>query len=338
MKKKRMAETIQMNEYPLDFDLYDEKTDEANGEKICFTCTEEGMRLDLAVSYNCEITRNAAVKLVENGCVCVSGKNKVKKSDKLKLNDLVTVVLPPEKECSAKPEDIPVEIVYEDEDVAVVNKPQGMVVHPAPGNPDGTLVNALIYHLKGRLSTINGVIRPGIVHRIDKDTAGLLAVAKNDKAHAALAEKIKSHDFLRIYYAVVCGSFKESEGRIELPIGRHPVHRKKMAVTNTNSKHAVTLYRTLEVFNGFSLVEFKLETGRTHQIRVHASHLGHPVAGDPLYAPENGKNKLGLKGQCLCAKTLGFNHPITNEYLEFSCELPEWFALALEKLRKMNTL
>ena len=312
--------------------FFDDMADKES-EEITFICNDDGVRLDLCVSVNCEITRSAAAKLIDGGNVKVSGKSKVKKSEKLLCGAQVTVVLPPEKECSAYPQDIPVEIVYEDDDIAVINKPQGMVVHPAPGNPDGTLVNALMYHMKGRLSTINGVIRPGIVHRIDKDTSGLLIIAKNDKAHVHLAEQIKQHSFKRVYNAVVVGSFKEEEGRIDLPVGRHPTHRKKMAVTDKNSKNAITNYRTLERFEGYSLCEFVLETGRTHQIRVHSSYMGHPVVGDPLYAPECGKNKFGLSGQCLHAKVLGIVHPVTNEYMEFTSELPEYFSNTLRLLR-----
>ncbi len=301
-----------------------------------FVCGADGLRLDSAVSENCELTRNAAAKLIEDSRVAVNGKAQTKKSFKVAEGDKISVEIPPAKPCEALPQDIPVDIVYEDDDIAIVNKPQGMVVHPAPGNPDGTLVNALMYRMQGRLSTINGVVRPGIVHRIDKDTSGLLAIAKNDEAHLFLASQIKEHSFKRVYNAIIIGSFKEPEGRIDLPIGRHPTHRKKMAVTDKNSRNAVTNYRTLEYFNGFSLVEFSLETGRTHQIRVHASHLGHPVAGDPLYAPDGGKNKLGLSGQCLHAKTLGIVHPRTGEYMEFDSELPPYFTAALEKLRSNN--
>ena len=304
-----------------------------DAEETIFICEDDGVRLDLCVSVNCEITRSAAAKLIDSGNVLIAGKNKVKKSEKLSSGAQITVILPPEKECSAHPEDISVEIVYEDDDVAVVNKPQGMVVHPAPGNPDGTLVNALMYHMKGRLSTINGVIRPGIVHRIDKDTSGLLIIAKNDKAHLHLAGQIKEHSFKRVYNAVVVGAFKEESGRVDLPIGRHPTHRKKMAVTDKNSKNAITNYKILERFEGFSLCEFMLETGRTHQIRVHSSYLGHPIVGDPLYAPECSKNEFGLSGQCLHAKTLGFVHPSTNEYMEFTSELPVYFEHALKLLR-----
>lgn len=307
-----------------------------NGEAVSFEITDSSMRLDSAVSINCEITRNAAAKLIDGGFVKALGKSKVKKSDKLNIGTKICVSLPEEKECNAYPQDIPIEIVYEDDDLAVVDKPQGMVVHPAPGNPDGTLVNALMFHMKGRLSTINGVIRPGIVHRIDKDTSGLLAVAKNDRAHLMLAEQIKEHSFTRVYNAVVTGAFKEPEGRIDLPIGRHPTHRKKMAVTDKNSKNAVTNYRTLERFDGYSFCEFVLETGRTHQIRVHSAYLGHPIVGDPLYAPESGKNKFGLCGQCLHAKKLGIIHPATGKYMEFESELPEYFRTTLEKLRAKN--
>lgn len=305
-------------------------------EEIHFICNDDGIRLDLAVSLNCEITRSASAKLIENGHVSVKGKTKTKKSDKLVIGSEVIVTLPPERECSAFPQDIPVKIVYEDDDIAIIDKPQGMVVHPAPGNPDGTLVNALMYHMKGRLSTINGVIRPGIVHRIDKDTSGLLVIAKNDKAHLCLAEQIKEHSLTRVYNAVVTGCFKDEEGRIDLPIGRHPTHRKKMAVTENNSKNAVTNYRVLEHFQGYTLCEFRLETGRTHQIRVHSSYFGHPIVGDPLYAPESGKNKFGLTGQCLHARKLGIVHPVTKEYMEFESDLPDYFEQTLTKLRSTN--
>lgn len=320
--------TVQTN----DFDFERE-----NAESVSFEITDPDARLDLAVSINCEITRTAAARLIDGGAVSVLGKKRAKKSDKLTVGTAVTVTLPEQKECNAYPQDIPIDIVYEDDDIAIVNKPQGMVVHPAPGNPDGTLVNALMFHMKGRLSTINGVIRPGIVHRIDKDTSGLLAVAKNDKAHLCLAEQIKEHSFTRVYNAVVIGSFREPSGRIDLPVGRHPTHRKKMAVTEKNSKNAVTNYNTLELFDEFSLCEFILETGRTHQIRVHSSYMGHPIVGDPLYAPESGKNKFGLSGQCLHAKKLGIVHPTTGKYMEFDSELPDYFGAVLAKLRAKNT-
>ena len=296
--------------------------------------SSDAERLDASVARNCEITRSAAARLIEDGCVAVAGVTARKKSFRPADGSTVCVTLPPEKSCEALPEDIPIDIVYEDDDLAVVNKPQGMVVHPAPGNPDGTLVNALLYRMHGRLSTINGVIRPGIVHRIDKDTSGLLVVAKNDKAHQALAGQIKEHSFKRVYNAVLIGTMKPPEGRIVLAVGRHPTHRKKMAVTDKNAKNAVTNYRTLEFFSGYSLCEFRLETGRTHQIRVHASHAGHPVVGDPLYAPADGRNRFGLTGQCLHARTLGFVHPSTGGYMEFDSPLPPYFERVLELLRR----
>lgn len=317
------------------FDAFSEFPEEsADSARAVEYISDEGERLDASVARNLEITRSAAARLIEQGAVTFAGKTALKKSLRTVFGGRISVMLPPEKPCEALPEDIPIDIVYEDDDVAVVNKPQGMVVHPAPGNPDGTLVNALLYHMKGRLSTINGVIRPGIVHRIDKDTSGLLAIAKNDRAHASLAEQIKAHSFTRVYNAVVQGTFEPIEGRIDLPIGRHPTHRKKMAVTDKNSKNAVTNYRTLEVFNGWSLCEFRLETGRTHQIRVHASYRGHPIAGDPLYAPNAGKNRFGLAGQCLHARVLGFVHPVSGEYMEFSSLLPPYFEHTLAILRQ----
>ncbi len=308
---------------------------EPQTEKITFEAEEE-KRLDVLISENLEITRSAAAKLIEEGCVLTAGMLCEKKSLKPAKGTAVTVNLPDDVPCDAAAQDIPVDIVYEDDDVAVVNKPQGMVVHPAPGNPDGTLVNALMYHMKGRLSTINGVVRPGIVHRIDKDTSGLLMIAKNDKAHLCLAEQIKEHAFKRVYQAVVTGCFAEDEGHVECLIGRHPVHRKKMAVLASDGRIAVTDYRVLEKFDGYSLCEFRLHTGRTHQIRVTAAYKGHPVLGDPLYAPDGGKNRFGLTGQCLHAKTLGFVHPTTGEYMEFDSALPDCFAAVLDKLRKMK--
>lgn len=305
-----------------------------DGEGMDFFAVESGVRLDVFVSAQCEITRNAAQKLVEKGLVGVDGKTVTKKSLSLTEGQKISVFLPKVEACGAVPQKIDIDVVYEDDDIVVVNKPQGMVVHPAPGNPDKTLVNALMYYCEGRLSGINGVIRPGIVHRIDKDTSGLLVVAKNDAAHNALAEQIKEHSFKRVYKAIVNGTFKESEGRIELPIGRNESNRKKMAVTEKNSKSAVTNYRTLEVYRGYSLCEFVLETGRTHQIRVHSSYLGHSVVGDPLYAPSGGKNPFKLTGQCLHAQVLGIKHPSSGEYMEFFAELPSHFEQTLQTLRK----
>ena len=298
--------------------------------------SEEECRLDLFISEKCDISRSAAQNLIENGSVTVNGKISLQKSLKLKKGSNVTVILPEPEDCTAIPQDIPIDVVYEDDDLLVVNKSKGMVVHPAPGNPDGTLVNALLYHCKGTLSGINGIIRPGIVHRIDKDTSGLLVVAKHDKAHIGLAEQIKEHSFTRIYNALLYGHPKNGEGTVDAPIGRNPNDRKKMCVISQNSKVAITHYRVLEEFRDYSLCEMKLETGRTHQIRVHMSHIGYPVVGDPLYAPKEGRNPFGISGQALHAKVLGFVHPISGAYMEFSSELPEYFTAVIEKLRRMN--
>ena len=303
-------------------------------ETLSFAVENGGLRLDVYVSQMCELTRSSASKLVENGNVTVDGKTVTKKSFTVKEGQSIQIVLPPVEVCSATPQKMDLDIVYEDDDIIIVNKPQGMVVHPAPGNPDKTLVNGLMYHCEGRLSGINGVIRPGIVHRIDKDTSGLLVVAKNDNAHNNLAEQIKEHSFKRVYKAVVIGTFNEQEGRIDLPIGRHNTNRKKMTVTSQNSKEAATNYKTIEVFRGYSLCEFRLETGRTHQIRVHSSHFGHAVVGDPLYAPLEGKNPFNLTGQCLHAEILGIVHPTTGEYMEFKAPLPSHFEETLKLLRK----
>ncbi len=289
-----------------------------------------GERIDRFLAQNAgELTRSAVQKLIDDGLVLCNGQT-VAKNYKLRENDVLTVDIPEPAELDVKPQDIPLEIVYEDEDLLVVNKPKGMVVHPAAGNPDGTLVNALLYHCKGRLSSINGVIRPGIVHRIDKNTSGLLIVAKNDNSHNKLAEQIKAHTFTREYMAVVTGRFKEKTGTVDQPIGRSKYDRKKMCVTQLNSKNAVTHYEVVEEMGNYSLVRFRLETGRTHQIRVHCAYIGHPVYGDDVYA----KEVKGLQGQCLHAKKIGFVHPTTNEYMEFDSELPEYFVKVLEKLRK----
>ncbi|MGI6065349.1 MAG: RluA family pseudouridine synthase [Bacillota bacterium] len=291
---------------------------------------EAGKRLDIfLVSQLPELSRSRIQKLIKDGEALVNGAM-VKPNYTIELGDEIKVSLPEPKELEVKAEEIPVEIIYEDHDLIVVNKPQGMVVHPAAGNWQGTLVNALLYHCRD-LSGINGVLRPGIVHRIDKDTSGLLVVAKNDFTHLNLAEQIKAHTITRVYHAIVHGVMAEPAGIIEAPIGRHPVQRKKMAVVLKNGKHAVTRYHVLERFQGFSWVEVRLETGRTHQIRVHMSYLGYPVAGDPLYGPH--KENLGLKGQALHARVLGFHHPRTGEYLEFTASLPKYFEELLQKLR-----
>ena len=282
-----------------------------------------GMRLDRFIAdEDGSLTRSAIVKLIEEGMVTLNGKPANKK-DKLKDGDVVVMEIPDPVLPEAKPEDIPLDIVYEDDDLLVVNKPRGMVVHPAAGNPDGTLVNALLHHCGDSLSGINGVLRPGIVHRIDKDTSGLLIVAKNDFAHQHLAAQIKEHSFTRKYQAVVCGNIKDDQGTINAPIGRHPTERKKMTVTLKNSREAVTHYRVLGRYRGYTHVELTLETGRTHQIRVHMAYIGHPVAGDPVYG---GKKYLAsLNGQCLHAYYISFVHPRSSEVLTFSAPLPDYF-------------
>ncbi len=292
--------------------------------------TDSGIRLDkwLASKKETDMTRTAVQNLIESGGVLVNGKT-VSKNYKQKSGDVIEVTIPDPVELDAKPEDIPLDIVYEDESLLVVNKPKGMVVHPAPGNYSGTMVNALMYHCKGRLSGINGVIRPGIVHRIDKNTSGLLIVAKTDTAHNFLAEQIKEHSFTREYELVAEGRFRETEGTVNAPIGRNPDDRKKMCVIYTNSKNAVTHYSVIEQFEKYAHLKCRLETGRTHQIRVHMSYIGHPVLGDDVY----GKPFKGIDGQCLHAKKIGFIHPVIHEYMEFDSELPEYFKEILRKVR-----
>ncbi len=293
-----------------------------------------GERIDKWLVANVDsLTRSSVQRMIEDGCVLVDAKA-VSKNYKLRSGDVVSLYVPEPKELDVVAEDIPLDIVYEDEHLLVVNKPKGMVVHPAAGNYSGTLVNALMSHCKGSLSGINGVMRPGIVHRIDKKTSGLLIVAKNDAAHTGLAEQIKAHSFTRIYEAVVIGNLKDDSGTIDAPIGRHPIDRKKMCVTQKNSKNAVTHFEVLERFNGFTHIRVKLETGRTHQIRVHMSHVGHYVAGDEVYGSK--KPIKELDGQCLHAKVIGFEHPITHEYLEFDSPLPTYFSDFIQKLKKMQ--
>ena len=286
-------------------------------------------RLDVFMAERADLTRSASQKLLKDGLVKVNGKI-ISKNYKLKENDVVEFELPELTESENRAQDISLDIVYEDEHLLVVNKPKGMVVHPAAGNPDGTLVNALLFHCGDSLSGINGVIRPGIVHRIDKDTSGLLVVAKNDNAHVSLAEQIKSHSFDRFYEAIVCGKFKEQKGTVDAPIGRSPKDRKKMAIVS-DGRNAVTHYEVIAEYGAFSHVRFKLETGRTHQIRVHMASKGHPIAGDILYGA---RDKFGLEGQCLHAKSISFIHPVTNELLEFDSELPDYFNDLLAKLRR----
>lgn len=292
---------------------------------------DAGARLDAFLAGKMEKTRSSVQKLIEEENVRLNGAPAAKNA-RLREGDRVEATEPPPEVLDVKPQNIPLDIVYEDQDLLVVNKPKGMVVHPAAGNPDGTLVNALLFHCGDSLSGINGVIRPGIVHRIDKDTSGLLIVAKNDRAHQSLAEQIAVHSFTRIYNAVVYGIVKEEEGTVSAPIGRHPTDRKRMAVLSSGGREAVTHYRVLERFPGFTLVECRLETGRTHQIRVHMAYIGHPVAGDPVYGPK--KCITELQGQCLHARVIGFIHPATGEYLEFDSGLPPYFERFLEKLRR----
>lgn len=292
----------------------------------------EGERIDKFLSVLLDnSSRNAIQKLIENGKVLVNGVVTNKKY-KVSTDDEITILPSELKPLDAEPENIPLDIVYEDEHLLVVNKPRGMVVHPAPGNYSGTLVNALLYHCKDSLSGINGILRPGIVHRIDKDTSGLLIVAKTDVAHLGLAEQIKEHSFTREYNAVIVGHLKEQQGTINAPIGRNPKDRKKMCVTLNNSKNAVTHYNVIEDYEGYSHISLKLETGRTHQIRVHMAHLGHAVAGDYVYG--NDKKSAYLNGQCLHAIKIGFVHPVTEEYLEFTTDLPDYFTEFLKKLKR----
>ena len=291
----------------------------------------EGYRIDKFLSVLLESSSRSFIqKLIESEKVLVNGLV-VNKKYKVNVDDEIKVLPGDLKPLDAQPEDIPLDIVYEDEHLLVVNKPRGMVVHPAPGNYSGTLVNALLFHCKDSLSGINGILRPGIVHRIDKDTSGLLIVAKNDRAHIGLAQQIKEHSFTREYNAVIVGHLRENEGTVNAPIGRNPKDRKKMCVTTQNSKNAVTHYKIIDDYEGYSHVSLKLETGRTHQIRVHMAHLGHPVAGDFVYG--NDKKSAYLNGQCLHAIKIGFVHPITGKYLEFTSDLPDYFK---EFLRKLN--
>lgn len=293
----------------------------------------EGTRIDMALSLAYEEkSRSFFQKLLENGNIEVNGQPVDSKKYKVKSDDLIRVILPEPKLLTVEPENIPLEIIYEDTDVLVVNKPKGMVVHPANGNETGTLVNAVMYHCGDSLSSINGVIRPGIVHRIDKDTSGLLMIAKNDKAHNCLAEQLAEHSITRAYRAIVYNNFTEDEGTINKPIGRDPKDRLKQAVTDVNAKRAVTHYKVLERFGNFTLIEARLETGRTHQIRVHMSYIKHPLLGDMTYGPK--KKVLGVDTQMLHAKILGFKHPSTGEYMEFESHLPDEFETVLRKLRK----
>ncbi len=296
---------------------------------------QEGERLDkfLSIIYP-GFSRAFFQKLIKNKQVSVND-NVQKASYCVKADDIVTVEIPDAVETTIEPENIPLDILYEDEDLLIVNKPKGMVVHPSAGHYTGTLVNAIMYHCKDSLSGINGEIRPGIVHRIDMDTTGSLIVCKNDEAHVKIAEQIKEHSVNRIYVGIVCGNVKEDSGTIEGAIGRHPIERKKMAINEKNGKPAITHYKVLERFGNYTYMQFKLETGRTHQIRVHMASIGHPLLGDSLYSSGRSPFKH-LQGQCLHAKTIGFIHPRTNEYMEYSAPLPEYFEKLLYLL-KSNT-
>ena len=289
------------------------------------------MRLDRYLAEQIpDLTRSYLQKLLKENLAEVNGKI-VKANYKVKKGDQISLELPEVQEPEAFPENIPLDILYEDEDVLLVNKPKGMVVHPAAGHLSGTLVNGVLYHCRGQLSGINGVLRPGIVHRIDRDTTGVLVVCKNDRAHQSLAAQLKEHSITRKYRAIVLGSLKE-DGTVNAPIGRHPVDRKKMAVNRKNGKEAVTHYHVLEELKGYTYIECQLETGRTHQIRVHMASIGHPLLGDSVYGPS--RCPFSLEGQCLHAMVLGFLHPSTGAYMEFESPLPEYFEKLLQKLQK----
>ncbi len=319
---------------------------EANLLSLTATDGDVGARIDRFITDVTGQSRSLTVKLIENGCVTVNGKS-VEKNYKLRALDRVEVEFPEPVSDEAVAENIPLDVIYEDGDIIVINKPEGMIVHPATGIYTGTLVNALLYHCGESLSGIGGVIRPGIVHRIDKDTSGLLVVAKNDEAHLSLSEQLKTHDVSRVYHAIVVGNIKEDKGTIDRPIGRHPVDRKKMAVVTDparQAREAVTHFEVVERFQlptgRFTYVKCKLETGRTHQIRVHMASIGHPLVGDSVYGGGNTKfettNKSIINGQCLHAKILELTHPKTGEKMQFESPLPEYFEDLLEKLRKQS--
>ena len=299
---------------------------------MVLTADRSGERADAALARLApDLTRSAAQRLLEEGRVLREGRP-LRKNDKLQAGDVLALDLPEPQPVALEPEDIPLDIVYEDNDLLVINKPKGLVVHPAAGHWSGTLVNALLYHCRDSLSGINGELRPGIVHRIDKDTSGLLIVAKNDFAHQALAAQLQDHTLARTYVCLVVGGVREDSGTVDAPIGRHPTDRKKMAVTEKNSRHAVTHWRVLERFPGYTLLECKLETGRTHQIRVHMAYRNHPIVGDTVYGRP--KPELGQDSQCLHARALTFRHPRTGETMTLTCPLPDYFTRLLEALRR----
>ena len=295
------------------------------------TADQSGERADAFLARTVEeLTRSAAQRLLEDGAVTLNGRP-LKKNYKTTPGDVLEVALPDPEPVDVVPQNIPLDVVYEDRDVIVINKPVGMVVHPAPGHPDGTLVNALLYHCGDTLSGINGELRPGIVHRIDRDTSGLIIAAKNDKSHLALAEQLQDHSLARVYEAIAVGGFREDSGTVNAPIGRHPVDRKRMAIDPRNGRHAVTHWSVLERFSGYTHIQCRLETGRTHQIRVHMASISHPLLGDVVYG--NKKPYSGLAGQCLHARKLKFIHPSTGKLVEVECPLPDWFENTLKKLR-----
>ena len=300
--------------------------------ELTLTTDREGERLDAFLARSLpDMTRSAAQKLLEEGGVTLSGRPG-KKNDRTAPGQPVAVSLPDPEPLDVLPQNIPLDVVYEDDDVIVVNKPVGMVVHPAPGHPDGTLVNALLYHCGDSLSGINGVLRPGIVHRIDRDTSGLIIAAKNDKAHLALAAQLQDHTLARVYEAVAVGNLKEDSGTVDAPIGRHPIDRKKMTIDRQNGRPSVTHWSVLSRYLGYTRIECRLETGRTHQIRVHMASIGHPLLGDVVYGSK--KPFPGLAGQCLHAKKLRFLHPSTGKLVEVECPLPQWFTDVLKKIDK----
>lgn len=307
-------------------DDFDELSEEDENETV-IVADKNGERIDVYISMSLEdMSRNSVQKLIADGRVTVNEKL-IKSNYKIKINDVIKIIIPEPELLDVKAENIDINIVYEDNDLAVINKPQGMVVHPAAGHYGGTLVNGLMYHLKD-LSSINGVMRPGIVHRLDKNTSGLLLVAKNDKSHNFLAACLKEHSINRIYYALVEGNVKDDVGKVDAPLGRSEKDRKKRAVTTKNSKNAVTNYQVVKRYGKYTLLKLKLETGRTHQIRVHMKYIGHAVVGDDVYGSK--LNKFGLEGQLLHSKTVGFIHPTTGEYMEFDSELPEYFQRVLK--------
>ena len=301
--------------------------------QLTATSEHAGVRLDAFLSADGHLSRSQAARLIEEGRVTVDGRPAAK-SCRVTEGQQVTVDIPEVKDTAVEAQNIPLDVVYEDGDVIVVNKPVGMVVHPAPGHSDGTLVNALLYHCGNTLSGINGTLRPGIVHRIDRDTSGLIIAAKNDRAHLSLAAQLQDHSLSRVYEAVAVGGLREDRGTVDAPIGRHPVDRKRMAVDRQNGREAVTHWRVLARYPGFTHVECRLETGRTHQIRVHLASIGHPLLGDVVYGSK--KPVPGLAGQCLHARRLRFTHPSTGQLVELECPLPGWFQDVLDRLSRLN--